>query len=45
MCLVIAGLVASGTTHLSNIQELQRKYDDLVGKLARMGADVRVVDG
>jgi len=44
MCLVIAGLVASGTTHLSNVQELQRKYDDLVGKLGRMGADIRVID-
>jgi UDP-N-acetylglucosamine 1-carboxyvinyltransferase len=44
MCLVIAGMVASGTTHLSNIHELQRKYDNLVGKLAGMGADIRVVE-
>lgn len=41
MCLVVAGLVASGTTRLSNIQELQRKYDNLVPKLLAMGATVR----
>lgn len=40
MSMVIAGLVASGTTTLSNIQELQRKYDHIVEKLRQMGADV-----
>lgn len=42
MCLVVAGLVAQGTTRLSNIHELQRKYDHLVQKLCALGADVRV---
>ena len=45
MCLVIAGLVASGTTLLSNIQELQRKYDNIVHKLNQMGANVSIVNG
>lgn len=40
MSMVIAGLVATGTTTLSNVQELQRKYDHLVDKLKQMGADV-----
>jgi UDP-N-acetylglucosamine 1-carboxyvinyltransferase len=40
MCLVVAGLVAQGTTVLSNIQELQRKYDHLVQKLGALGADL-----
>lgn len=40
MCLVVAGLVASGTTRLANIHELQRKYDNFVPKLQAMGADV-----
>ena len=43
MCLVVAGLVASGITRLSNIQELQRKYDHLVPKLQAMGADVQLI--
>lgn len=42
MCLVVAGLVASGTSVLSNIQELQRKYDHLLQKLGALGADVRL---
>ena len=42
MCLVVAGLVASGTTRLSNIHELERKYDHLIPKLCALGADVRV---
>jgi UDP-N-acetylglucosamine 1-carboxyvinyltransferase len=43
MCLVIAGLTATGTTLLSNIQELERKYDQLVPKLQGMGADIQLV--
>jgi UDP-N-acetylglucosamine 1-carboxyvinyltransferase len=43
MCLVVAGLVAEGESRLSNIQELQRKYDNLVPKLQAMGADISVV--
>lgn len=42
MCLVVAGLVAQGTTRLSNIHELQRKYDHLVQKLCALGAEVTV---
>lgn len=42
-CLVIAGLVASGTTNLENVKELSRKYDNLVPKLQQMGADISVV--
>ncbi len=45
MCLVIAGLVGSGPTILSNIQELQRKYDNIVEKLNQMGADVSIIQG
>jgi UDP-N-acetylglucosamine 1-carboxyvinyltransferase len=43
MCLVIAGLVADGVTQLSNIHELERKYDNIVPKLQAMGADVKMV--
>lgn len=45
MCLVVAGLVASGVTRLSNVHELQRKYDHLVQKLQAMGADVKLIEG
>jgi UDP-N-acetylglucosamine 1-carboxyvinyltransferase len=44
MCLVIAGLVAEGSTYLGNFFELQRKYDHLLDKLQDMGADVSIVE-
>ncbi len=43
MCLVIAGLVANGTSYFSNLKELQRKYDNIVVKLRQLGADVEIV--
>ncbi len=39
-CLLIAGLVAKGQTKLTNIHELERKYDSMIPKLQSMGADV-----
>jgi UDP-N-acetylglucosamine 1-carboxyvinyltransferase len=44
MCLVVAGLVAQGETQLTNIQELQRKYDHLVPKIQAMGADIELIE-
>ena len=43
MCQVIAALVADGTSYLTNIEELQRKYDHLIDRLKMMGADVEIV--
>ena len=42
--LVIAGLAAQGTTTLGNIQYIERGYEDLVGKLRGVGADIEIVD-
>ena len=42
--LVIAGLAAQGTTELSHIQYIERGYEDLVGKLRAVGADIAMVD-
>jgi UDP-N-acetylglucosamine 1-carboxyvinyltransferase len=39
--LVVAGLVADGETVVSDAHHVDRGYDDLVGKLAALGADVR----
>jgi len=41
--LVIAGLAAQGTTEISQIQHIERGYEDIVRKLSRIGADIRVV--
>lgn len=38
--LVVAGLVADGVTEISDIHHIDRGYDDLVGRLASIGANV-----
>ena len=42
--LVVAALAAEGTTHISDIQYIERGYEDLVGKLRSVGADITLVD-
>jgi UDP-N-acetylglucosamine 1-carboxyvinyltransferase len=43
--LVLAGLVAEGTTHVHRIYHLDRGYEHLERKLRRLGADVRRAKG
>lgn len=38
--LVLAGLAAEGQTEVSGVQYLDRGYEDLVGKLSQVGADI-----
>jgi UDP-N-acetylglucosamine 1-carboxyvinyltransferase len=38
--LVIAGLAADGETTISGVHHIDRGYDDLVGRLAALGADI-----
>jgi UDP-N-acetylglucosamine 1-carboxyvinyltransferase len=38
--LVVAGLVADGETIVSDVHHIDRGYDDLVGRLSALGADV-----
>jgi len=40
---VLAGLVAEGTTEINRVYHLDRGYEDLEGKLAGLGADIRRV--
>jgi UDP-N-acetylglucosamine 1-carboxyvinyltransferase len=42
--LVLAGLAAEGQTLVSRAYHLERGYEDLVGKLAALGASIREVD-
>ena len=41
-CLVIAGVMAEGTTKISNVENILRGYDDIIGKLTDLGADIRM---
>ena len=40
---IIAGLAANGITEIDNIKHIQRGYEDIVGKLRGVGADIRLV--
>ena len=42
--MVIAGLEASGTTYVEDIQFIERGYENLVGKLRALGADITLID-
>lgn len=42
-CLVIAGLMATGTTTIFNVDYILRGYDHLVEKLQAVGADITLV--
>ncbi len=39
--LILAGLIAEGTTTVRRIYHLERGYDDIVGKLSAVGAKIR----
>ena len=38
--LVVAGLVAEGETIISDVHHIDRGYDDLVGRLCALGANI-----
>jgi len=39
---VIAALVATGESRITGVEKLERGYEDLIGKLTTLGADIRV---
>lgn len=43
-CLVIAGLMARGTTKISQIEHILRGYADIVSKLKGLGADITMIE-
>ncbi len=45
VALVLAGLVAEGETIVSRIYHLERGYEDIVGKLGNVGANISRVSG
>ena len=43
VAMAIAGLVAEGTTEISDVHLIERGYDDIVGKFKMLGADIKKV--
>ena len=42
--MVVAGLAAQGTSEISHVQHIERGYEDMIGKLSGVGADIRAVE-
>ena len=42
--LVITGLMASGTTEITNVEYILRGYSDIIHKLTQLGADIQLVE-
>ncbi len=45
VALVLAGLIAEGETTVNRIYHLERGYEDIVGKLSAIGADIERING
>lgn len=43
-CLVIAGLMAEGTTTIYNVEYVLRGYDHIIEKLTALGAEIQMVE-
>jgi len=41
--MIIAGLAANGKTEIEEIQHIQRGYENIVGKLKGVGADIKMI--
>ena len=39
--MILSGLVAEGTTTIGNLHHIDRGYEDIVGKLQALGADIQ----
>jgi len=44
VCLVLAGLAAKGRTIINRIYHLERGYENLVGKLRKCGAKIKLIN-
>ena len=42
--MVVAGLAAHGTSEISHVQHIERGYEDMIGKLSGVGADIRAME-
>ena len=42
--MVICGLIANGATTITNVEHILRGYEDIVGKLKKVGAKIEILD-
>lgn len=42
--LILAGLIAEGTTYITGVEHIDRGYEDIAGAFRALGADIRLVE-
>lgn len=42
--MIIAGLVATGETFITNVEYIERGYEDIIGKIAKLGVVIERVE-
>ena len=42
--MVLAGLIAEGTTKISSVEHILRGYDSIVDKLKNVGAEIKIIE-
>ena len=40
--MVICGLLAKGTTTITNVEHILRGYEDIIEKLTKVGANIKI---
>lgn len=44
VAMIIAGLVATGDTYITNVEYIERGYEDIIGKIGKLGAVIEHVE-
>lgn len=44
VAMIIAGLVATGDTYITNVEYIERGYEDIIGKIAGLGVEIERVE-
>ena len=42
--MMLAGMIAEGTTTITNIEHILRGYENIVEKLSNVGASIKIID-
>jgi len=45
VAMIIAGLIASGETYITNVEYIERGYEDIIGKISQLGATIENLPG
>lgn len=44
VAMIIAGLIAVGETYITNVEYIERGYEDIIGKIGKLGVDIERIE-